>query len=228
MIMRVSFCELQKKGKIIISQEILKSYATVTVHYGNIYLLSSAFYLCKECSFVFCKLPNYCRYCHSNLLNDIHYSMIKQPENIEPLCPRYLKITKLYNDYNLSAKVPDREVYLSFLAKYKDQIRQYYMMRQRSSDIDLSDGITLTLIHTIKSIILFRKYNRGNFLRSNIEKNLNYMNEDDFISKNQYFCLKENFICNGCDIFLNKSQTKDLSNFDIFYICEVCAEIYCV
>jgi hypothetical protein len=152
--------------------------------------------------------------------------MLRQGDYTEPTTHGYLRITDLYNDFSLGT---GGEEYSTFLGLYKNQIVQYYMSRQRSSGLeDMSDGgITLAVIQTVKAIILFRKHNRGNYLRSNIVGNVAYSTMDEFISKNQYFCLKENFICSGCDVFLNKSQTKLLSNFEGYYICDTCAEIYC-
>jgi hypothetical protein len=143
-------------------------------------------------------------------------------------------VVKLYNRCSIYSSVHTNNNYneeeiaiIAFINKFKDFIRSFYMHKQRSSEGDMNDGIALTVIYIIKAIILFKRYQRGNKLFSNIEKNMVYKTPDEFILKNQYFGLKESFVCSGCDIFLNKAETKMLSKYENFYICETCAEIYC-
>ncbi len=53
------------------------------------------------------------------------------------------------------------------------------------------------------------------------------MVESIFVKFNS-FLVKENFYCNGCDNFLEKSKTKDFSNFDDYKICIYCYDVFCV
>lgn len=39
--------------------------------------------------------------------------------------------------------------------------------------------------------------------------------------------IKDGFKCVGCENFLDKSQIKNIQNFEDFYACEDCFEVYC-
>ena len=178
--------------------------------------------MCKECFYVFCKIPNYCKYCNLYLLNDMYLSHLKINEYIQlPFENKFTQIFKLYND--------KREIeFNNFTLLLKDFIHNYYSTKLNKNPNELNeDEIDLSSLHNIKAIILFRKYGKR-FIYSNIEKNTYSSDMNNFLIKNQYNLLKENLTCSGCEYVIDKAQIKILSNFKNFYLCENCNEVYCM
>jgi hypothetical protein len=146
--------------------------------------------------------------------------------------PEYVQDNSV-NDFISLSKLLDmkkEDMFNNFLITFKEQIKQYKVnkLAKQSSQMQVDDEMSLSIVHSIKAYILFRKFIKGKIIYSYIDKNTYDPETLAFITKNLHFALKENIICTGCDSFLDKAQVNILLNYNSYYICQTCNEISCM
>lgn len=85
------------------------------------------YYLCKDCYTSFCKLPNFCKFCTSILINEIYLSQLKDPKPIEDYENKFLDVKDFFISFyqiNLNEKKIEFifEKFVMFMNKYLGQL----------------------------------------------------------------------------------------------------------
>jgi len=62
-------------------------------------LFSNLNYICKDCFTCFCKIPTFCKFCTSILLNEIHLAQLKEPLPIEDFENKFIGVQEMYLNF---------------------------------------------------------------------------------------------------------------------------------
>jgi hypothetical protein len=194
--------------------------------------LINTYYLC-ECYSVYCKIPYFCKFCSTLIINDLYLSQIKDFLNYIDCGRHTSKLIPLHSlsdphNFNIILK---RELvqseYEKFIQYYLDQIRRAKQHSSTSLDEQMSVIAELSYVNKLKLNLLFCKYEQEKKPYGNIDKIITHLKLDDFIAKSTNFYLKDMILCSGCDFAIEKLQNKEEELFKDFYTCLSCLEIFC-
>ena len=142
--------------------------------------LCNAYYNCKECLSIHCKLPAYCKYCHGLLLNELFLSLIRdgRDKGIKKLMDKkelkcnFIDIVSVYNDFIINNQ-PKAE-FFEFSADFLDLLKSKKEIAKQGTKSELNGLSTFKVLYNIfiqvKLILLYKKFVNKLKLFSNLLK----------------------------------------------------------
>ncbi len=209
------------------------------------FLLSNSYFLC-ECMYIYCKIPTFCKYCSSILINDVYLNCLLSKE-LEPESKTNFKIMAVsdlqsyflnekelqINDKYLKINIEDfYSTWINFISIIKNSLKKDYLAWLSQETILNSQLIKkeCTRLQEIKFILIYLKNLIGVKIYANIEMinhgSINALDHSSIASNKINFFLAKDMTCRGCENSQEENVIK-MNNYSFFSACCDCLEILC-